>query len=114
MPSKAGSYHFSDTPPFGELYCSDRNGTSGKLGFSAGSVDLAPLPYTRKNGTFGTFTTFALDRNKKLQFENRKLGKATWVLRGGAGGENVEAYFGGFTTQDYIVVSLQAQFVVER
>jgi hypothetical protein len=46
----------------------------------------------------------------KLQFANDKLGKATWVLRGGAGGENVEAYFGGMTTQDYILVSLQAQF----
>lgn len=53
---------------------------------------------------------FSLCEDQTLAFSNKKLGNAKWVLREGTGGAQIDADFGGITTQDFIVVKLTADF----
>lgn len=78
------------------------------IGFTKTLHDFAVV--TDYVGTKAYRDRFSLGEDKKLAFYNKALGKARWVLRGGTGGDQIDADFGGFTTQDFIVVTLTAQF----
>ncbi|OBT44360.1 hypothetical protein VE00_07080 [Pseudogymnoascus sp. WSF 3629] len=62
-------------------------------------------------GTGGITTAFSISKNNQLSFTNEKIGTAQWIARPSGVDGTVFGYFGGPTTQDYVVVTLAASFV---
>jgi hypothetical protein len=129
----AARYYFSDTPPFGQITCQD-DGASGRVG-------KPKYQYVWDFGVWGgdddksIFDTFSLDASNVLHWENGCLHdkkccargggwliscsaysdfyyKAKFILREDDGGAQVMSFWGGYTTQDYIPVTLTADFAV--
>ncbi|OBT80490.1 hypothetical protein VF21_00846 [Pseudogymnoascus sp. 05NY08] len=62
-------------------------------------------------GTGGITTVFSVGKDNQLSFTNEKIGTAKWIARPSGVDGTVFGYFGGPTTQDYVVVTLAASFV---
>ena len=97
-------------PALGVLFCQDSKSSTtsqliGNVGFTKTLRDFAI--YDGKKGIYSTWYV----KDSKVMFRDPKdLGFARWVLRGGEGGEKVQANFGGISTQDFIPADLTAVF----
>ncbi|KFY02246.1 hypothetical protein O988_02285 [Pseudogymnoascus sp. VKM F-3808] len=97
----------------GTLTCTQPINTGPTVPPPVGFADENGGPLASYYGKDGITTAFSVGKDNQLSFTNEKIGKATWVARPNGVDGTVYGYFGGVTTQDYVVVTLAASPVAQ-
>ncbi|KFZ15417.1 hypothetical protein V502_05621 [Pseudogymnoascus sp. VKM F-4520 (FW-2644)] len=95
----------------GTLTCTQPINTGPQVPPPVGFANELGGPLGSYYGTGGVTTAFSVGKDNQLSFTNEKIGKATWIARPNGVDGTVFGYFGGPTTQDYVVVTLAASAI---
>ncbi|KFY99920.1 hypothetical protein V498_00407 [Pseudogymnoascus sp. VKM F-4517 (FW-2822)] len=92
----------------GTLTCTQPINTGPQVPPPVGFADELGGPLASYYGTGGITTAFSVGKDNQIGFKNEKIGTAKWIARPSGVDGTVFGYFGGPTTQDYVVVTLAA------